>query len=59
MPIPDILNPMTYNYSFTPEIVRHLQTIERARAEVILTVLPPARPVNTDYRRNIGGLSAK
>jgi Fic family protein len=33
---------MTYNYSFTPEIVRHLQTIERARAEVTLTVLPPA-----------------
>ena len=42
MPIPDILNPMTYNYSFTPEIVRHLQTIERARAEVTLTILPPA-----------------
>ncbi|MCX6056885.1 MAG: Fic family protein [Chloroflexi bacterium] len=33
---------MTYQYSFTSEIVRHLQTIERARAEVTLTVLPPA-----------------
>ncbi len=33
---------MTYQYSFTPEIVRHLQTIERARAEVTLTILPPA-----------------
>jgi Fic family protein len=33
---------MTYKYAFTPEIVRHLQTIERARAEVTLTVLPPA-----------------
>lgn len=33
---------MTYNYSFTPEIVRHLQSIERARTEVTLTVLPPA-----------------
>ena len=42
MSIPDILNPMPYKYSFTPEIVRHLQTIERARAEVTLTVLPPA-----------------
>lgn len=33
---------MTYQYTFTPEIVRHLQTIERSRAEVTLTVLPPA-----------------
>ncbi len=33
---------MTYRYTFTPEIVRHLQAIERARAEVTLTVLPPA-----------------
>jgi Fic family protein len=33
---------MPYKYSFTPEIVRHLQTIERARAEVTLTILPPA-----------------
>ena len=33
---------MTYRFEFTPEIVRALQTIERARAEVQLTVLPPA-----------------
>lgn len=33
---------MPYLYSFTPEIVRYLQAIERARAEVSLTVLPPA-----------------
>jgi Fic family protein len=33
---------MAYKYSFTPEIVKYLQTIERARAEVTLTVLPPA-----------------
>jgi len=33
---------MAYKYSFTAEIIRHLQTIERARAEVGLIVLPPA-----------------
>ena len=33
---------MAYSFSFTPEIVRALQGIERARAEVQLTVLPPA-----------------
>jgi Fic family protein len=33
---------MTYKYSFTPGIVRQLQSIERARTEVTLTVLPPA-----------------
>lgn len=33
---------MAYRFTFTPEIVRHLQIIERARAEVTLTVLPPA-----------------
>jgi Fic family protein len=33
---------MAYRYSFTPEIVRSLQVIERARAEVTLIVLPPA-----------------
>ena len=33
---------MPYNYALTPEIVRSLQSIERARAEVKLTVLPPA-----------------
>lgn len=32
---------MAYLYSFTPEIVRYLQVIERARAEVGLTILPP------------------
>lgn len=33
---------MAYKFSFTAEMVRHLQTIERARAEVGLIVLPPA-----------------
>jgi len=33
---------MSYRFNFTPEIVRFLQAIERARAEVTLTVLPPA-----------------
>ena len=33
---------MTYRFTFAPEIVRSLQVIERARAEVTLTVLPPA-----------------
>jgi Fic family protein len=33
---------MAYRFTFTPEIVRSLQVIERARAEVSLTVLPPA-----------------
>ena len=33
---------MAYRFTFTPEIVRSLQAIERARAEVTLTVLPPA-----------------
>jgi len=33
---------MPYQFNFTPEIVRALQSIERARAEVQLTVLPPA-----------------
>jgi Fic family protein len=33
---------MPYQFDFTPEIVRALQSIERARAEVQLTVLPPA-----------------
>jgi len=37
----DILNAMTYKFSFTAEMVRDLQIIERARAEVGLTVLPP------------------
>ena len=36
-----ILNAMTYKFSFTAEMVRDLQIIERARAEVGLTVLPP------------------
>ena len=33
---------MPYQFTFTPEIVRALQSIERARAEVQLTVLHPA-----------------
>jgi Fic family protein len=33
---------MAYRFTFTPEIVRSLQTIERARTEVTLTILPPA-----------------
>ncbi len=33
---------MAYQFTFTPEIVRHLQTIEQARTQVKLTVLPPA-----------------
>jgi len=33
---------MPYQFTFTPEIVRALQSIERARAEVQLTILPPA-----------------
>jgi Fic family protein len=33
---------MSYAFQFTPEIVRALQVIERARAEVQLSVLPPA-----------------
>jgi hypothetical protein len=33
---------MAYRFTFTPEIVRSLQAIERARAEVTLTVLPPS-----------------
>ena len=37
---------MAYRFTFTPEIVRSLQAIERARAEVTLTVLPPAMVEN-------------
>lgn len=33
---------MSYTFNFTPEMVRALQGIERARAEVQLTILPPA-----------------
>jgi len=32
---------MTYNFSFTPSIVRYLQIIERVRQAVRMTVLPP------------------
>ncbi len=32
---------MSYQFTFTPAIVRYLQTIERVRATVRLTVLPP------------------
>lgn len=34
--------PMTYKFDLTPSIVRHLQTIERVRETVRLSVLPPA-----------------
>jgi len=33
---------MSYQFELTPEIVKHLQTIERVRETVRLTVLPPA-----------------
>ena len=32
---------MSFNFSFTPSIVRYLQTIERVRELVRLTILPP------------------
>ncbi len=32
---------MSYQFTFTPAIVRYLQTIERVRATIRLTVLPP------------------
>jgi Fic family protein len=44
---------MPYLYSFTPEIVRYLQAIERARAEVNLTVLPPALADNLRLRARV------
>jgi cell filamentation protein, protein adenylyltransferase len=55
---------MAYRFIFTPEIVRSLQAIERARAEVTLTVLPPsiverlrmqARVRSTHYSTRIEG----
>jgi adenine-specific DNA-methyltransferase len=55
---------MAYRFTFTPEIVRSLQAIERARAEVTLTVLPPsiierlrmqARVRSTHYSTRIEG----
>ena len=33
---------MPYHFSLTPEIVRFLQAIERARMTVDLTILPPS-----------------
>lgn len=33
---------MSYNFDLTPSIVRYLQTIERVRETVRLTILPPA-----------------
>jgi len=32
---------MSYTFTFTPDIVRYLQTIERVRESVRLTILPP------------------
>ena len=55
---------MTYHFIFTSEIVRSLQSIERSRAEVTLTVLPPtlvehmrlqARVRSTHYSTRIEG----
>ena len=55
---------MAYRFTFTPSIVRHLQTIERAREQVRLTVLPPvvaerlrlaARVRTTHYSTRIEG----
>ena len=32
---------MSYQFTFTPTIVKYLQTIERVRETVRLTILPP------------------
>jgi len=46
-------NFMSYTYTFNPEIVRSLQAIERARAEVRLTILPPALAENLRLRARV------
>jgi len=55
---------MSYRFTFTPSIIRHLQTIERAREQVRLTLLPPvvaerlrlaARVRSTHYSTRIEG----
>lgn len=55
---------MAYRFTFTPAIVRHLQSIERAREQVRLTLLPPvlaeqmrlaARVRSTHYSTAIEG----
>jgi Fic family protein len=44
---------MPYRYVFTPEIVRLLQAIERARTEVRLTVLPPGIAGSLRWRARV------
>jgi Fic family protein len=44
---------MTYKFEFTPSIVRYLQTIERVRETVRLTMLPPAVAEVLRYKANI------
>jgi Fic family protein len=44
---------MSYQYSFNPEIVRFLQAIERARAEVGLIVIPPAMAESLRLRARV------
>lgn len=44
---------MTYRFSFTAEIVRSLQIIEQSRAEVNLTVLPPAMAESLRLRARV------
>ena len=46
-------NFMSYTYTFNPEIVRSLQAIERARAEVRLIILPPALAENLRLRARV------
>ncbi len=44
---------MPYRFTFTSEIVRSLQIIEQARAEVKLTVLPPAMAESLRLRARV------
>ncbi len=44
---------MSYKYELTPSIVRYLQTIERVRETVRLTVLPPAVAEVLRFQANI------
>ncbi|MBI9043469.1 MAG: hypothetical protein JEZ06_03230 [Anaerolineaceae bacterium] len=55
-----------YKYEFTPSIIRYLQTVERVKETVSLTVLPPgvaealrlqAHIRSTHYSTNIEGNS--
>jgi Fic family protein len=49
----DILQYMPYQFTFTAEIVRLLQIIEQSRAEVNLTVLPPAMAESLRLRARV------